>query len=612
METEGSDSSEKEKSGEDSSTLEKEAEVPASPVPGTGSSSHDSSGVASDADSDSSSAVDNFFAEVSGERQETSLDGVSESSVQATSTVANIPSRTQDLEKSIEIEVPEVLNGTAEEGSKGNSEKAISKPNRKISPMHHEYHEESSKISSSSTPSGESTPIVSSDSSDEEVFTSETPQILPEASDGHVATEASEVGANSQESTGDKSSANHSNGSIDESPLNVLASPTIVHEGSANILQSPNSSTPSYNPPLALPDTPKSTESTEDPDFAETLVPSRNRESSGATGHAQASDHNTDYSPTSSPKITAKTSGSSDDSDNDTSFEEEYDEYIALKKELVELKKQLLDKISQLEDEKKSEDFNMDKYLEHCQLLNDYTNLPSFDFEKRLKLIKMFYPNMNIVDVSRHKDVETSNQSLSFTISFIRLASFRVQIVFDKSDEKVMNLSLSKTGSLNITTEYDQIEKLIKYCEAQKDVSLFIYALNSYIHLFKCRSQLWMDLFAKYFEESVSINGYTKVEAEGKNTRLLAYALLRSSSSFELTKEKKEIVFHWDFFFPMGENYNETIVGDCQSEMKCFVFVESENGKDDAVLDLTETLKGLVKSDGTYKGFSRLIESMLV
>ncbi|VEU22228.1 DEKNAAC103241 [Brettanomyces naardenensis] len=314
-------------------------------------------------------------------------------------------------------------------------------------------------------------------------------------------------------------------------------------------------------------------------------------------------------------KSTRAETSSDDDDDDDPSFdEEEHKEFFARKRELTVLREELRNQIAELEEKKDARGFNLDRYLKNCQLLKDYSNLPSFDFDKRLELIKLFYRDMTILDVNHDQVGPTlDDQAVSFTIEFSRLVSYRVNLKFSQKAETISSLTISQSENQAVTTELDQIGKLISYCQKRKDVSLFIFAINSYIRLFKRRTQMWIDLFLKFLDRSSSINGVASTDSTASkgNRRLMAFALFRSSPSFEIAVGRRELYFNWSLYFPLEDNSGEPFIGDCKSEISSTLFVDNNETVKDQVIDLSDAVNGIIRTDGAYDGFCRLLGNVL-
>ncbi|KAF6015452.1 hypothetical protein HII12_000996 [Brettanomyces bruxellensis] len=293
--------------------------------------------------------------------------------------------------------------------------------------------------------------------------------------------------------------------------------------------------------------------------------------------------------------------------DWDSSEEEEYKELCLRKEELMRLKAELRENLKKPKLVERTRNFKLDTYLQHCQLLQNYSHLPSLDINQRLELVKMFYPKMVIRDVILKKQ-SPSYCTLVFTLIFPQVIKFKVDLTFD-SGEVIRSLKITMGQNIFVNSECKEITELAIYCRKRADISLFMFSMNSFVDLFRERTALWVDLFVSYFHKSIRINSMVSKEHQNDNLRLLGYSVLKNSRTFDFILPTQELIINYGFYFPVHPNYCDiSFVGDCNSFLTCVLYTE-DKGKD-KILDLTSTLNGLVKVEGLYNGCCRLLNSL--
>lgn len=298
---------------------------------------------------------------------------------------------------------------------------------------------------------------------------------------------------------------------------------------------------------------------------------------------------------------------SNDDQKSDVSSDEsldgeEYRELCSRKEELMRLKSELLQKLNKTKTPDSSPKFELVTYLQHCQILQHYSHLPSLDIHKRLKLVKMFYPRMIIRDVILRKALSLDT-ILEFTFSFSQIIKFKIHLVFDCT-LLVQLLKITLDENIFVNSECREVRALASFCQDRVDISFFMHAINSFVDLFRERTALWVDLFVAYFDRSIRINSMTSKDHKNDDLRLLGYSLLKSSRTFDFVLPKQELIITYGFYFSLCPNVSD----DCKSSLTCVLYSEDNNS--DKILDLTSTLNGLVKVEGPYNGCCRLLDSL--
>ncbi|GMG55817.1 unnamed protein product [Ambrosiozyma monospora] len=141
------------------------------------------------------------------------------------------------------------------------------------------------------------------------------------------------------------------------------------------------------------------------------------------------------------------------DIDNDETSET--DEINKLKQKEQELQQM------KMEIQQKLKAFDKETFMENLSLVQQYSNLPSLDFEKRLTTIKMFYPNMIISEINQTIDESSTmksmngNNILNFTIRFKPFMRFSVTICID-STKAVEKLKIEPVG-ISVVVEATEI-----------------------------------------------------------------------------------------------------------------------------------------------------------
>ncbi|KAG7829644.1 hypothetical protein KL920_002503 [Ogataea angusta] len=272
------------------------------------------------------------------------------------------------------------------------------------------------------------------------------------------------------------------------------------------------------------------------------------------------------------------------------------EEYSNLRQQILNLEFERDDLVQKIDELKKRKleltgenQFNLQGYLQTCQLLQEHSNLPSVDMDRRLQLIKMFYPHMVI------SDVQQGPGEFTFTINFKYYLEFRVAVEF--SQERVENLEIAKS-KYSIVSEMAEINKLIRLCCAKKDLSLFIYATNSYINLAKRRLKVWTQLFDSLGAE-YNVND---ISASLQNDRLAVFARFKNCQIVTIAKDGKQLTVNWKLAF---DSDDAEFVGEFQSRLEC-MYTDGESS-----IDLDDTFNVLVKVDGIASAIGHLLKNLL-
>ncbi|KAG7934684.1 uncharacterized protein OGAPODRAFT_10908 [Ogataea polymorpha] len=272
------------------------------------------------------------------------------------------------------------------------------------------------------------------------------------------------------------------------------------------------------------------------------------------------------------------------------------EEYFNLRQQILNLEFERDDLVQRVDELRKRKielsgesQFNLQEYLQTCQILQEHSNLPSIDMEKRLHLVKMFYPHMVISDVQQGAGIFT------FTLTFKYYLEFKVAVEF--SQEKVENLEITKSKH-SIVSEMAEINKLIRLACAKRNLSLFIYATNSYINLAKRRLALWTQLFDSLGAE-YNVNN---ISAKLQNDRLAVFARFKNCQIVSITKDGKRLTLNWKISF---DSDDAEFVGEFQSKLEC-MYTYGETS-----VDLDDTFNVLVKVDGIAGAVSHLVKNLL-
>ncbi|GMM32349.1 hypothetical protein DAMA08_050940 [Martiniozyma asiatica (nom. inval.)] len=136
---------------------------------------------------------------------------------------------------------------------------------------------------------------------------------------------------------------------------------------------------------------------------------------------------------------------------------------------------------------------------EHLKaLLEQYANLPLFDYEKRMEKIQLICPFHKIT--SHKRKVTPSGTQISFTVEFASVpdncfsAAFHVAILLTENTSPVIKGAESKGNVISIEITPDNlpigngrelilIEDLIAASVERKNITWFLYGLSNYIQL---------------------------------------------------------------------------------------------------------------------------------
>ncbi|ODV86198.1 hypothetical protein CANARDRAFT_6693 [[Candida] arabinofermentans NRRL YB-2248] len=287
--------------------------------------------------------------------------------------------------------------------------------------------------------------------------------------------------------------------------------------------------------------------------------------------------------------------------------DEEFEELRLKRRKLEDLKAELLESIDkQTITITKQDDgaFNLDDYLSACKLINQHSTLPSLNTDKRLNIIRMFYPLMKVTLLQN----DITKSMIHYKLEFQNLISFEIKIHFNKRLETLQSLNINILGTC-LLYEISMIEKLCNSCILSKDISLFTYSMNSYCDLLKKRINTWGDIYDEYHSE-FSIND---IKDERDSTKLQNFIKFKNRPFLKLSTVNDNdtitiMTLGWELEFVDDESF----IGDCTSKITCSYLLK--RGKDNHIIkivDLNDTLNELIKTNGMNRAFIQLIESVM-
>lgn len=281
---------------------------------------------------------------------------------------------------------------------------------------------------------------------------------------------------------------------------------------------------------------------------------------------------------------------------------------------------------------------NYETYTQSVKLYEMYGTLPSIsDWDNRIKLLKMFYPKMNIDNISiKYKNLNRNNNKkkrikiIKFNLNFRKFYEFSLILNVDNNSEQILNLEINLINGL--THELSEIQSLIAYCESNKDITLFIYSINSYIKYLNFRISIWIKLFKKYVIDSntnikfVELFDDNKSNSTSSNSNLNSYQIqnnlnlflkFKNRNQFKLSNDKNStIIINWNLLWDFKDSINSN--GDCLSKIDCYFVrrhnptTDNNNSKNQSIIDLDDTINDLISIEGIFKSFCNIIDNSLL
>ncbi|GMG18499.1 unnamed protein product [[Candida] boidinii] len=283
---------------------------------------------------------------------------------------------------------------------------------------------------------------------------------------------------------------------------------------------------------------------------------------------------------------------------------------------------------------------NYETYTQSVKLYEMYGTLPSIsDWDNRIKLLKMFYPKMNIDNISiKYENLSRNNNKkkrikiIKFNLNFRKFYEFSLILNVDNNSEEILSLEINLINGL--THELSEIQSLIAYCESNKDITLFIYSINSYIKYLNFRISIWIKLFKKYVIDSntnikfVELFDDNKSNSTSSNSNLNSYQIqnnlnlflkFKNRNQLKLSNDKNNtIIINWNLLWDFKDSINSN--GDCLSKIDCY-FVRrhnpnnnnnNNNSQKQSIIDLDDTINDLISIEGVFKSFCNIIDNSLL
>ncbi|GME75896.1 unnamed protein product [Ambrosiozyma monospora] len=274
--------------------------------------------------------------------------------------------------------------------------------------------------------------------------------------------------------------------------------------------------------------------------------------------------------------------------------------------------------------QQKLQAFDKETFIEKKSLVQQFSNLPSLDFETRLTTIKMFYPNMIIskinqtIDESSHTESMNVINTLKFTVQFKPFMKFNVTVGID-STKAVDKLKIEPVG-LCVVVEATEIVRLIELTEKSKDISFFLYSINVLYKLQQKRINTCYDIYESFIKKVYSVNGIEGEESEDENKesqddnndgddkkekskKYLKFIKFANTARLEIVfNNRKKLLVDWKLILKEKDGSHHF-----EHDINCFLFDEKQKLVD----NLTGLLIKLTKASGIYRALANLIDNLI-
>lgn len=276
--------------------------------------------------------------------------------------------------------------------------------------------------------------------------------------------------------------------------------------------------------------------------------------------------------------------------------------------ELIQKRDNLLQKRDSLLSQKKSKKYGnriskvttvtrtLDSYERSKDLISKYSRLPELDMNTRLEYLHMNCPWMHVIQTEK-TFLENGFMSFTTKVNFNQCGEFTFKLVIRTTEQSVQSLSIFPSSEKLSIEESNQIIELISKSETQKDISLFVYGINTILRMRHKRKKAWMSVLEDLEMDDIDqINGLPLANRI-KDVDQLSMVLFNHSPTFiEITKNLKTLRIDW--IIKMDGTYPRHCVSD---------FFASISKNSDSK-DISELLKSLLKIDDVKIAILQLIK----
>ncbi|KGK36431.1 hypothetical protein JL09_g4418 [Pichia kudriavzevii] len=216
----------------------------------------------------------------------------------------------------------------------------------------------------------------------------------------------------------------------------------------------------------------------------------------------------------------------------------------------------------------------LDTYKYAFHLVSCHSRLPSLDIEQRLQYAKLASPQMSVPSYRK------MGNSITMSLDFASVGVFTINLSIGDNGT-VSHLSITPPA-LTID-ESVTINTLVGECQASKNISLFIYRLNTLVRMREKRRRSWYSLLPM----DVHIESLNNITVLDPHT---LFAHSPATLAIKLRKPSPLVTITWLIDFTKSKH--------CTSD-----FHVSTNTD----LDLTDIFKALVRTHGVKMAVVRLL-----
>lgn len=187
-------------------------------------------------------------------------------------------------------------------------------------------------------------------------------------------------------------------------------------------------------------------------------------------------------------------------------------------------------------------------YNHSIDLIQKHSKLPVIDINRRLQYAKLTCPWMNVENILKLPNPDSSRSKLSFILKFEECCILEVVIYINNLEQTIQNLKIEIKDLLPIDEE-PIIRKLVEEVIKSFDLSLLVYRMNTLLRMRHKRKRIWMSVFEDIdVNKLVSINGFPLNAKSSKAT--MAAVLFDHSPSLVVFKTKKSVLnISWNIVF---------------------------------------------------------------
>lgn len=250
-------------------------------------------------------------------------------------------------------------------------------------------------------------------------------------------------------------------------------------------------------------------------------------------------------------------------------------------------------------------------------IIKNLNVLPSTNWEDRLKLVKKFYPYLELEKIETYneaedfpQDVRTILFELSSPLLFkiplkIHIENISVAKVLIPDSNKLLGKASPLLVTLNLLSPNFTLT-LVKNYIPNKKVNLIIYGLNSLSIVLHKRISLLYKLIRKYNAFIANVDKFKKIlQPTEIQDNVILFSLLKLVNSVDFLMKKVNIEYvvrlNWDINV-------DSVLGECESKLNLHIYKKDLTHKEQ-IIQVNDLFLRLVEEYGVIGSFSIIVRN---